>query len=71
MTLDTALIQIYYGPDDIDCENNVLLCNSFVLSNLNYRPLILVFNGKSSNNEIRLHKHAMRVLLDDYGSTFE
>ena len=31
-----------------------------------------MFSGKSSNNEInRLHKRALRVLMDDYGSTFE
>ena len=31
-----------------------------------------MFSGKSSNNEInRIHKRALRVLLDDYGSTFE
>ena len=31
-----------------------------------------MFIGKSSNNKInRIHKRALRVLLDDYGSTFE
>ena len=31
-----------------------------------------MFSGKSSNNEInRIHKHALRVLLDDYRSTSE
>ena len=31
-----------------------------------------MFSGKSTNNEInRIHKRALRVLLDDYGSTFE
>ena len=31
-----------------------------------------MFSGKSSNNEInRINKRALRVLLDDYGSTFE
>ena len=57
---------------NLDYEKNVMLYNSFVLSNFNYCPLIWKFSGKSSNNEInRLHKRALRVLLDDYGSTFE
>ena len=44
----------------------------FLLSKFNYCPLIWMFSGKSSNNEInRHHKRALRVLLDDYGSTFE
>ena len=31
-----------------------------------------MFSGKSSKNEInRIHKRALRVLLDDHGSTFE
>ena len=47
-------------------------CNFFVLSNFSYCPIIWMFSGKSSNNEInRIHKRALRVLLDDYGSTFE
>jgi len=49
-----------------------MLYNSFVLSNFNYCPLIWMFSGISSNNEInRIHKCALRVLLNDYGSTFE
>ena len=57
---------------DLEYETNVMLYNSFVLSNFNYCPLIWMFNGKSSNNEInRIHKRALRVLLDDYVSTFE
>ena len=49
-----------------------MLYNSFVLSNLNYCPLIWMFSGKPSKTEInRIHKHALRVLLDDYESTFE
>ena len=49
-----------------------MLYKSFVLSNFNYCPLIWIFSGKSSNNEINgIHNSAPRVLLDDYGSTFE
>ena len=57
---------------NLEYEKNVMLYNSFVLSNFNYCPLIWMFSGKSSNNEInRIHKRALRVLLDDYKSTFE
>ena len=57
---------------NLNYETAVMLYNSFVLSNFNYCPLIWMFSGKSSNNEIkRIHKRALRVLLDDYGSTFE
>ena len=57
---------------NLEYEKNVMLYNSFVLSNFNYCPLIWMFNGKSSNNEIvRVHRSALRVLLGDYGSTVE
>ena len=56
----------------LEYGRNVTLYHSFVLSNFNYCQLIWMFSGKSSNNEInRLHKRAMRVLLDDNGSTFD
>ena len=56
---------------NLEYGKNVMLYHSFVLSNFNYCPLTWMFSGKSSNNEIiRLHKRALRVLLDDYGSTF-
>ena len=45
---------------------------SFILSISNYRPMIWMLNGKSWNDEIsEIHKRALRVLLDDYWSTFE
>ena len=51
---------------------DIMLHNSFVLSYFNYCPLIWMFSGKSSKNEItRLHKRALRVLVDDDGSIFE
>ena len=57
---------------NLDYGKNVILYDSFILSNIYYCPLIRMFSRKSSNDEInRLYKRAMRVLLDDYGSTFE
>ena len=52
----------------LDYGKDVILYNSFILSNFNYCPLIWMFNGKPLNDEInRIHKRAMRALLDDYG----
>ena len=48
-----------------------LLYNSFVMSNFKYRPLIWMFCGKGANNKInKIHKRALRVLLDDYDASF-
>ena len=38
---------------NLEYKKNVMLYNSFVLSNFNYCPLIWMFSGKSSNNESR------------------
>ena len=57
---------------NLEYEKSTILYNSFILSNFNYCPLIWMFCGKTSNDDInRLHKRALRVLLDDYESTFE
>ena len=49
-----------------------LLYNSFILTNFNYCPLIWMFCGKITNDEVnRVHKSALRVLLNDYDSSFE
>ena len=57
---------------NVEYEKYVMLYNSFVLLKFNCCSLIWMFRGKSSNNEIdRIHKRALRVLLDNYGPTFE
>ena len=62
----------YRIAPNLEYKKDVMLYDSFVLSNFNYFSLIWMFSRKSSNNEInRIHKRALRVLLDDYGSTFE
>ena len=49
-----------------------LLYNSFILTNFNYCPLIWMFCGKTANEEVnRVHKRALRVLLNDFDSNFE
>ena len=42
------------------------------MSNFSYCPLIWLFYTKGANYEInRTHKRALRVLYEDYESTFE
>ena len=49
-----------------------LLYNSFILTNFNYCPLIWMFCGKTTNDKVNsVHKHALRVLLNDYTSSSE
>ena len=41
------------------------------MSQFNYCPLIWMFCGKVANNDLnRTHKRALRILLNDYTSTF-
>ena len=48
-----------------------ILYHTFIMSNFNYCPLIWIFCGKTQNKEIdRVHKRALRILLDDYTSSF-
>ena len=48
-----------------------LLYNSFIMFQFNYCPLIWMFCGKVANNDLnRTHKRALRILLNDYTSTF-
>ena len=49
-----------------------LLYNSFMLTNFNYCPLIWTFCGKTTIDKVNsVHKHALRVLLNEYTSSFE
>ena len=49
-----------------------MLLTSFFMSNPLYCPLIWMFCSKSGNKEInRTNKHALRVLYEDYDSSFE
>ena len=48
------------------------LANSYFLSNFNYCPLVWMFSSAKSLNRIEnLQKGALRLLLDDYVSTYE
>ena len=50
----------------------MLICNAVILSNFNYCPLIWLSSTKAVNNEInRTHKRALRILFNDYDSSFD
>ena len=49
-----------------------IFCNSFITSQFNYCPLIRMFCGKVANEDLNsTHKRALRVLDNDYSSSFE
>ena len=49
-----------------------LLFNLFIQTNFNYCPLIWMFCGKTTNDKVNsVHRRALRVLLNDYTSSFE
>ena len=53
-------------------EKAKMLLTSFFMPNPLYCPLIWMFCSKSGNKEInRTNKHALRVLYEDYDSSFE
>ena len=53
-------------------EKAKILLTVIVMSNLSYCPLIWMFCSKSANKEIkRTNKCALRVLYEDYDSSFE
>ena len=56
----------------ISREQALTVCNAVILSNFNYCPLIWLFCNKGANKEIdRTHKRALRILYEDYESSFE
>ena len=49
-----------------------VLYKTFIRSTFNYFPLVWVFCGKTANNRLnQLHKHALRVLQNEYTATFD
>ena len=56
----------------MDEKKGKILYHTFIMSNFNYFPLIWMFCGKTQNKEIdRVHKRALRILFNDYTSSFE
>ena len=53
-------------------EQALTVCNAVILSNFNYCPFIWLFCNKGANKEIhRTHTRALRILYEDYESSFE
>ena len=53
-------------------EKRRIIFKSFVESQFKYCPLIWMFHGRLTNNKInRLHERALRIVYNDYESTFE
>ena len=53
-------------------QKKKILFKSFVESQFKYNPLIWMFYGRKINNRInRLHERALRIVYDDYSSSFE
>jgi len=53
----------------LDEKQSLILCNSFIKSQLNYCPLIWMFCGNVANKDLnRIHKRALRILQNDYSS---
>ena len=56
----------------ISREQALSICNVVILSNFNYCPLIWLFCNKGANKKIDCaHKRALRILHNDYGSSFQ
>ena len=56
----------------IDEKKGKILYHTFMMSNFNYCPLVWMFCRKMQNKQIdRVHKRALRILLEDYTSSFD
>ena len=56
----------------LESQKASLLYNLIILIKFNYCPLISMFCGKMTNDKVNsVHKRALRVLLNDYTSSFE
>ena len=56
----------------ISKEQALSICNVVILSNFNYCPLIWLFCNKNANKKRdRAHKRALRILYNDYDSSFQ
>ena len=56
----------------LDFNKVRILYNAFILSSLNYCPLIWMFCGKTANREVsKIHERALRILFNDHEASFE
>ena len=62
-----ASLNTYLSPDQA-----TKICNTIILSNFNYCPLVWLFCSDAANDEInREHKRCLRILYQDYESSFQ
>ncbi|XP_057299382.1 uncharacterized protein LOC130630003 [Hydractinia symbiolongicarpus] len=56
----------------MDQQKLYLILNSFILSQFGYCPLLWMFCNRTTNNSInRIHSRALRVITNDYSSSFQ
>ena len=49
-----------------------ILMKSFIISQFNYYPLIRMMHNRALNNKFNhIHEKALRIVYDDYSSSFE
>jgi len=57
---------------DLDPSQKLILYNSFVISSFGYCPVVWMYCGKSSNNNInRIQKRALRALYNDFTFSYD
>ena len=74
-----GITTVFFINGDILCvapylihEKSKILYNTFVMSNFNYCPLIWMYHGKTSNNQVdRVRKRALRILHNHFNAQFE
>ena len=56
----------------LNFTHSKLLCNTYIMSNFNYCPLIWMFGTKFANNKInQVHKRALRAVHQNYNASLE
>ena len=61
-----ARLNTYLSPDQA-----TEICNTIILSNFNYCPLVWLFCSDAANDEINgAHKRCLQILYQDYESFF-
>ena len=67
----SKLDPLYRLRSKLDPRQKSMLYNSFLMSNLNYCPIIWMFYGKTSDEKINnIHKRALRALYNDSNSNY-
>ena len=68
----TTRLKFFKGYKYLEAQKASLLYSSFILTKFNYCPLIWMFCGTTTNDKVNsVHKRALRVLLNNYTSSFE